>query len=526
MGSNVDSSLFRAPDDGLPDDLAPFTIIRTETVLSRLPIHNLAKRGRVDISIVRRGDGGEMRLKWEVSHSDRYGQPRQLAYKVDTLIVNRRLDEKRRPLPALIRLGSLKQICQELGISSNGKNTNDLKTALLQNATAFINANLSYKAADGSEKRLEAGFTRYGVVFTGEVLPDGRKADAVYIVLNDPYRDVVNHAPLRPLNYDYLRELRPAAQRFYEILSYRIYAALRYGRPLARIAYSEYCLFSAQQRYYDYEHFRVQMYKVQKPHLDSGYLKSARYETTTDREGKPDWLLCYEPGPKAESEYQNFTGRQQPTVEEDRFNEPTELVEPSVAATPPPIVPQPPQFDSELLNALMTRGIARPQAEKLLEAIPAGDPHAADQLLDQLEWGDQVIAQSDGGFRNPPGFYVSILRNRIVPPDSFESSRRRKLREESERADQDQAVRQLELELAYDDYRILTVDRYIAKHLTDRDFEAAVEARREEFRTQYPGLAPQTLREVAVGRVRAELESHVPDLMDFASFCHNYRTDF
>lgn len=521
----MESSLFRTPDDGLPEDLAPFTIIRTETVLSRLPIHNLAKKGRVDISINRRGDGGEMRLKWEVSHSDRYGQPRQLAYKVDTLIVNRRLDEKRRPLPSLIRLGSLKQICQELGISPNGKNTNDLKTALLQNATAFINANLSYKAADGTEKRLEAGFTRYGVVFTGEVLPDGRKADAVYIVLNDPYRDVVNHAPLRPLNYDYLRELRPAAQRFYEILSYRIYAALRYKRPIARIAYSEYCLFSAQQRYYDYEHFRVQMYKVQKPHLESGYLKSVQYESTTDREGKPDWILCYEPGPKAETEFQNFSGKQLPVVEEDRPAELPAPVKPPPKATPTRTSPPPPRFDSGLLNAIMSRGITRSQAEKILEALQPADPHATDQLLDQLEWGDQVIAQSDGGFRNPPGFYVSILRDRIVPPDAFESSRRRKLREESERADQEQAAQRLELELAYDDYRILTVDRYIAKHLTDRDFEAAVETRKDEFRNQYPGLAAQTLREVAVGRVRAELEKHVPELMDFAAFCQNYRTD-
>jgi hypothetical protein len=52
---------------------------------------------------------------------------------------------------------------------------------------------------DGAERQIDAGFTRYGVVFTGETLPDGRKADAVYIMLNDPYRDVVNHAvPMPP----------------------------------------------------------------------------------------------------------------------------------------------------------------------------------------------------------------------------------------------------------------------------------------------------------------------------------------
>ena len=53
------------------------------------------------------------------------------------------------------------------------------------------------------------------MVFTGERLPDGRLADCVYIVLNQPYWEVVNHAPVRPLDYDYLKALTPGAQRFY-----------------------------------------------------------------------------------------------------------------------------------------------------------------------------------------------------------------------------------------------------------------------------------------------------------------------
>src|SRR3989442_11084288 len=152
------------------ETLAPLNIIRTETVLSKLPVHNLSKTGKVDIRIVRRTEGGDLHLKWEVSHGDRYGQPRQLAYKLDTLIVNRRLDEEERPLPTVIRVGSLKTICKELDLQQSGKNTKDLRTAFLQNASAFINAHLSYRGTDGTERRLEAGFTRYGVVFTGEKL--------------------------------------------------------------------------------------------------------------------------------------------------------------------------------------------------------------------------------------------------------------------------------------------------------------------------------------------------------------------
>ena len=62
-----------------------------------------------------------------------------------------------------------------------------------------ILAKLRYTATDGTERTLEAGFTRYSVVFTGERLPDGTQADAVYLILNEPYWDVLNHAPTRPL---------------------------------------------------------------------------------------------------------------------------------------------------------------------------------------------------------------------------------------------------------------------------------------------------------------------------------------
>ena len=75
--------------------------IGVETVLSKMPIHNLSKKGKVDIQITRRGPDGQVDVKWEVSYNERYGQPRQLAYKLDTIIVNRRIDEEGRPIPRL-----------------------------------------------------------------------------------------------------------------------------------------------------------------------------------------------------------------------------------------------------------------------------------------------------------------------------------------------------------------------------------------------------------------------------------------
>ena len=282
--------------------LVPLNVIRTETVLSRLPIHNLSKKGQVQIHITVKNAQGQVELSWQVSPNLAFGAPRQLAYKLDTLVINKKLEELGRPLPKLIRLGSMRQIGDQLGFSI-GQAVKDLRKAAHQNAGAYIIAKLHYTATDGTERTLEAGFTRYSVVFTGERLPDGTKADAVYLLLNDPYWEVLNSAPTRPLDYDYLKALTPAAQRCYEILSYKIFTALKYRHPQATLLYSEYCTFSAQQRYVDYDHVKKQMYKVHKPHLLSGYLKKVSYEATQDREGHPDWVMSYVPGPKAKAEY-------------------------------------------------------------------------------------------------------------------------------------------------------------------------------------------------------------------------------
>jgi hypothetical protein len=297
------------PEDTDLTAVTPLNIIRTETVLSRLPIHNLAKKGSVRIKITQKNAHGEVELYWQVSPNAEYGEPRQLAYKLDTIVIHQRIHALGRPLPKVLRLGSITQICRDLAVVLGGSGKASVRKAFLQNAATFLTAKLHYTATDGTERTLEAGFTRYSVVFTGERLPDGTTADAVYLVLNDPYWEVLNHAPTRPLDYDYLKALPPAAQRCYEILSYKIFTALKYRHPHAKLLYSEYCTFAAQQRYTDAPRVKKQMYKVHKPHLASGYLAKVSYEATQDSEGQPDWVMYYVPGPKAKVEYTALNGK-------------------------------------------------------------------------------------------------------------------------------------------------------------------------------------------------------------------------
>jgi hypothetical protein len=288
-------------------ELPTQTTIRIETALSRFPVHRLAKRGSISIEIQERSDTGELKTKWEVSYNSKYGQPGPLAYKVDTLIVNQRIDEERPAIPKIIKLGSLSEICRELGIPASGKNINDLKKAIYQNAFAGITAKINYKGNEGTDRSFEAAFTRYSAIFTGERLPDGSKADAVYLILNDVYMKVLNDAQTRPLDYNYLRELPPAPRRFYELLSFQMFAAFINERPRAKMLYSYYCTRAPLTRYFDYEHVKKQMYKVHAPHLKSGYLAKIEFQEQRAESGEPDWIMFYTPGRRAKAEFREAT---------------------------------------------------------------------------------------------------------------------------------------------------------------------------------------------------------------------------
>src|SRR3954468_17677453 len=125
-------------------DLSPLEVIRVETALSRYPVHRLAKMGTIDIEFREADERGETVLQWEVSYNSKWGQPGPLAYKLDTLVINRKIEEATRPIPKLIKLGSLAAIAQELGVSTHDT-THTIKKALYQNAFTAITAKIRYR---------------------------------------------------------------------------------------------------------------------------------------------------------------------------------------------------------------------------------------------------------------------------------------------------------------------------------------------------------------------------------------------
>ncbi len=401
-------------------ELAPLDVIRVETALSRFPMHRLAKLGTVRIDICGTDANGEMTLCWEVSCNEKHGQPGPLAYKIDTLVVNRRIEVAGRPIPRLVRLGNLTDICRELGLVDSGANTNKVKRALHQNASAYITAKIRYKSANGTKRRIEIADTRYGVVFTGETLPDGRTADAVYIVPHDFYREILDTAPRRPLDYDYLRDLSPVAQRLYELLSYRMFAALKNRSRTVRLPYSEFCIYAPQTRYAEFWRMRQQMEKLHRPHRTSGYIAGIEYEPTTDHDGRPDWTLVYEPGTKAKAEHLAFTKRSGTAM---------------LSLEPPPAKAELEVEPTGLVLELVERGVTRSVAAEVVRDFPEA------QIQAQIERADWLRETKPKRVKDLGAYLVEAIRKDFAPPADFEGRAAREQREAIARAQQEQ-VRQ------------------------------------------------------------------------------------
>jgi len=505
-------------------EYAALDIIRTETVLSRLPVHNLAKKGSISISILKRADTGEIELLWKVSPSRDYGEPRQLAYKLDTIVINQRIDEADRPLPKILRLGSLNEICTELGVAQHGgKSKNEIKRAFFQNVGALITAKFNYRGNDGTDRRLEAAFTRYTVIFTGEKLPDGRKADAVY-VLNEPFWEILNNAPVRPLDRAYMKQLPPAAQRFYEIITRKIFAALKNHYPTAKISYSEYCTLSAQIRHFERQRVQDQMAKVLRHHKQSGYITAVRYEPKIDVENKPDWIMYLTPGPKARAEFAATHGKRKilkpipSDTEEGRDPEPRLPRHPRQNPSVKQGAPVELLFDSKFISEFTRRGIAEQKAVELLANLKPGQKQ---NLIAQLEHAEYLVRHSPGPITNPAGFIVRLIQWNTPVPDNFETSAKRKIREERERREREERTAeqaQQQREWAYEEYCATEVDRYLAAHASE--FATLVDLKYQEGRERFRLMTQSMARIEARQEVRKQVS-----LLTFEEFLAQRREE-
>jgi hypothetical protein len=177
-------------------------------------------------------------------------------------------------------------------------------------------------------------------------------------------------------------------------------------------------------------------------------------------------------------------------------------------ASLPPFLspPPPPLIDEALVAELVQRGIGELESRKLLAKLAPGQP-----VAEQLEYADAVLRRPKNGIENAQGFYISRLLENFPVPEHFETSAKRKLREEAELRHREEFAERQAIQLAYGEY-CREENRYIAAQAPVQEFAALVkrEIAKRRADPQTARLPAQTRAAIADRAVRTTLAERIP----------------
>ncbi len=342
------------------------------------------------------------------------------------------------------------------------------------------------------------------VVFFGHQLEDGSVADRNYVWFSEWQLENINHNHLLPLDHETYKQLRTHIAKALQPLLQIWLFATREEKSFEK-RYDELCQL-LNIRPYPY------LSKIKEklgPSLDElkthGYLSDWRIERTADKKA---YKIVFYHGDKFHRD------RRRRLEQKDQRGTPTRDLLEVVSEEPGKGI------DQTLFNALTSRGITEAQARKLLQKVPP-DQH----VLDQLEWGDSVIAKEPTKIQNPPGFYIHLVKENLTPPAKFETSRKRKLRAEAAQAQREQHEEEARLMLAYEayeDYISAETDNYIANN--PLRFQEILAAKTEQIK-QHKNLRlwdGDTITKLATPAARSELAKGIT-LDTFEYFSERYK---
>lgn len=399
----------------------------------------------------------------------------------------------------LVPLGGCRESLRMVGWGEGGFQARRLLRALNQIGNTNIVADIwiptTEKDHEGQPlfQPIKASFTKMSIYAIGSThltasqLQEGRfdfdfkLDDTIYVQLHPVEAQIQKSQPQRYIDNQYLFSVSPAAQRWYELLAAKIYGVVKNNGQYCEVRYSWYIKHHhTLKRHHERRRVVQQIKEVIRDHLRLHYLIKVEFNAVTEPGQEIDWVIRFYPGEEARastnrvlkhtSNHKGVTpARRQKTetITAQIYDKPTTTE--SVSS-----------FDSALLSELTKRGITERIATKLFSEI------TPDQSVpDQLEWADYIVSQ--GNIKNPAGLYVTFVRDNVIPPEWFETTRVRKEKYErllliKTKEQEEEAQR-----LAYENYRRQQIDQYIADNpsryqeiYTDKNQEALV---------KYPGLS-------------------------------------
>lgn len=329
------------------------------------------------------------------------------------------------------------------------------------------------------------------VVAFGMEMPDGSTAERNYVWLSDWQIENINNNYLMPIDFETYRKLRNhIAKALVPLLQVWLYASRNEGRFEKR--YQDLCSIL------DIRHQKhLSLIKKQLgPSLDElqyyGYLASYRIEVTSD--GR-DYKIVADHGTKFFKDQKARTALPM-----------AETIAGDSADTAP-----------STLKELINRGLSEGHARRLLQSLPEGQC-----VLEQLEYGDWVIAKSRKAIVNPPGFYIYLLRENVIPPNTFESSSSLRAKALITETKGHEERNRLQLEHEYKQFCEERVTTYIETEMDRKEYDARLKQKMQEVKVSWPRLPAPSIQEIAGRALRADLYTTMA-LPSFEEFCRRHR---
>ncbi|MGH9823201.1 MAG: hypothetical protein ACREDR_08120 [Blastocatellia bacterium] len=373
---------------------------------------------------------------------------------------------------------------------------------------------------------IKASFTKMSIYAIGsthlteEQLKDGRfnfdfdLDDTIYIQLNPIEAQIQKSQPQRYIDNQYLFSVDPKARRAYELLAAKAYGVVKNKGTHFEVLYSWYVSHHhTLKRHYERRRVTQQIRDVNRDHLRKRYFERIEFATIKEPGKEIDWIIRFYPGETAKESIARILGytakrKQKPHLNRRDHPAFTDASQPIPMQQP---TRKEPGEEASLLTQLTKRGIAAAQARKLLKAI---EPEQ--QVMDQLEWGDYIVAQ--GSIKNPPGLYVSFIKDNLMPPDSFETSRKLGLKQDQAQTVSSRQQEDQHLQLAYADYRNQEIDKYVAQN--HEEYERFYFVKKQESQAKFGGFAdwkPELATKFVTVLARAEVAKRLP-FDDFETF--------
>ena len=265
-----------------------------------------------------------------------------------------------------------------------------------------------------------------------------------------------------------------------------MFATLKHGRERAKLIYSEFCRHAPLTRYLEADLVKKQMFKIHAVHRKSQYIAKVEYEPTKDREGKPDWIMYYKPGPKAKAEYPRV--HPSPVGGRDRLRR---------------VVHGSPLLADDEAGIVAVGGGVGASGDYRKRRGGAARLYPAERIETQLEILDWLQKKQPDKITDPAAWLVIAVKNGHAPPPGFVSQAEikrqqaeKRAREEAEAEERRRKQREAAEEAAFQKAADEHIDRLEPEALAALEAEALAAADPE---------ARASINNPAMARYRATL---------------------